>query len=201
MTTAQKIQIVTVYNAATSPRTKNRIRRLSLVSLIVAVVWIWAVWFPVDRKLKRTWLLAGIAGATDTMGQPQPDIWVALGLQPPPRAPNQTRQNEAETTSRIERQMAILTIELYTWKGVALLAGGWLTLAALVGLLGARTSLRMHRQAALLMILSTIASVSGIWIAIHWGGLPDVNAPLYGKIAAVQSAYAWFLLIATRLLR
>lgn len=201
MTTAQKIQIVTVYNAATSPRTKTRLRWLSLVSLIVAFVWIWAVWFPVDRKLKRTWLLAGIAGASDTMGQPQPDIWVALGLKPPPIDPNQTPQDEAAITSRIERQMGILTVELYTWKGVALLAGGWLTLAALVGLLGARTSLRMHRQAALLIILSTVASVAGIWIAIHWGGLPDVGAPLYVKIAAVQSAYAWFLLIATRFMR
>jgi hypothetical protein len=201
MTTVQKIQIVTVYNAAQSKSAQSRIRTLSVVSLIVAGVWFWATLMPINTFLTRSLLLKAIAGATDTMGQPEPDVWVSLGLKPPPIDPSPPETN-AEAATRVERELSILTIEFYAWKALAILAGGWLALAALVGLLGARMSRRMHRQAAWLMFLSTIASVSGIWIAIQWGGMPaHADLPFYAKMAGIQSSYAWFLLIATRFLR
>ncbi len=58
----------------------------------------------------------------------------------------------------------------------------------------------VHLLAALGVITSALLSMAAIWVAVRWGQMPAeaVNAALYTKIFAVQSAYGWLLLLAVR---
>ncbi len=197
MTQAQQIEIVTIYNAAQTTGARTRLRALALISLAVAGVWLSVLHFEVDPWIGKVFVAAIFGDAVSALPD-APDQTKKL-------TPQQRLQRQADAKANAERTMrrgVIRTVEMYVWLGIAYLAGGWLALAGLVGVLGRRVSLRMQRQAALLMILSTIASIAGIWVAIKWGGMPPhADLELYAKIGAVQSSYAWFLLVATRLVR
>lgn len=202
MSRAQPIEIITIYNVAQSQGGQNRIRLLAVLSLAVAAVWLWATLGPIDTQLRRWLLLAGISEATSTMPAANTNPWELLGLVPPTDANPMSREEINAAIERSNRHLTVLAIEMYTWQAIAIAAGAWLALASLLGVAGRRVSLRMQRQAAVLMILSTVASLAGIWIAVQYGGMPSDGPPIgMPTIAAVQSSYAWFLIIATRLAR
>lgn len=185
---------------------------MAWLSMLVAAIWlvetayprkVLGQWNTADRWIKGKLMLAAMSQSTDALSAQEQNPWVALGLAPPPKAATlSTAEQRAAAQQQYRRHMAVLFAGFYIWKGIAILAGAWLGLAALIGLTGRRLSVRLHRQAASLMILSTLATVAGIFVAIRWGGMPPVaDAVLYAKIAAVQSSYAWFLLIAIRFVR
>jgi len=216
MTSAQRIEIVTIYNVARTTGGRTRVRALSALSLLVAALWL----YQTQGDLRLAWL-DGLAGGTTihnwlgvrvgaamisagSIGmEATTNPWEAIGLVPPANADKQPRDEEWKAkVEQGQKQAVLLGIEREVWIWVVRIAGAWLAVAGLVGLTGWRVGLTMLRQASYLMILSTIASVAGIYIAIHWGGMPpDADLVFYAKIAGVQSAYAWFLLIATRLFR
>jgi hypothetical protein len=74
---------------------------------------------------------------------------------------------------------------------------GWLAVAGIIGMTywGA---LRMLKQAALWMLLSTAITVGGVWTAIHFGGMPPVANETLAKLAAIQAAAPLIILITTR---
>lgn len=216
MTSAQRIEIVTIYNVARTKGGRTRVRALAALSLLVAAFWL----YHTQGQLRLSWLdgLAGgttvhnwlgirvgaamiSAGSVGMEGAASP--WEALGLAPPASADRKPPDDDLKAkVEQGQRQVVLLGIERQVWEWIVQIAGAWLAVAGLVGLTGWRVGLTMLRQAAYLMILSTIASVAGIYIAIRWGGMPpDADLPFYAKIAGVQSGYAWFLLIATRLFR
>ena len=211
MPSEQQVRIITIYTAGQSKTARRGIRLLACLSLLVAAVWlveaaypkkILGRWNTVDRWIKGRLMLAALGQSTDALGATQQDPWVALGLAPPQDAAPRSRPQDGEAVQKAYTQhMGVLVADFYLWKGIAITAGAWLALAALFGLAGRRPAARMHRQAARLMILSTLATVVGIYVAFRWGGMPPLAATLYAKIAAVQSAYAWFLLIAIRFIR
>ncbi len=190
MSQAYQLEIVTVYNAAPTPDARNRLRALALITLAVAAAWLWGVNQKADPWLKGKLILAGIneAGA------------LLFG------APADKAMTEAEKAALLqqaaegERRAAILTAIHYVWLAAAYLTGAWLALAGLTGALNRRISLRLHGQAAKLILLSTIFSIAGIWAAIRFGGMPpQADVAMYAKIGAIQSSYAWIILIAARL--
>ncbi len=213
MESSQDLQIITIYTAGKSKSARNRIRILAILSLVVATVWLVAAAYPkrvygyntVDRWVKGKLMLAALSQSTGTMGEAEPDLRTLL--KPPPTTPEATDPEAApadrEAAARKYTQhMRVLVGGFYVWKAIAILAGGWLALAGIVGLTGRRVGVVLHRQAAVLIMLSTLATVVGILVAIKWGGMPPVDDVLiYVKIAAVQSAYAWILLIVTPFLR
>jgi len=211
MTSDKQVQIITVYNAGQSAGSRLMLRLLAVLSLLVASVWLVEALYPhklfnhntVERWVKGKLLVAGAVGFTNTMEGAQQDPWVALGLQRPDLAgARPTAEQQAKLVQQNNAEIAVLTIDFYVWKIISAVAGGWLALAALLGIAGRRVSLRMHRQAAVLMILATLATIAAIEVAIRWGGMPaGGNLKLYAKIGAVQSAYAWFVLIATLFVR
>jgi hypothetical protein len=213
MASTQDLQIITIYTAGKSKGSRNRVRILASLSLAVAAVWLIQVSYPkrvlgyntVDRWVKGKLMLAALSQSTGAMGEAEPDLRALL--KPPPTTPEAT---DAEATPadqeaaarQYTQHMRVLVGGFYIWKAIAILAGGWLALAGLVGLTGHRVGVILQRQAAVLILLSTLATVVGILVAIKWGGMPRVNDVLiYVKIAAVQSAYAWILLIVTPFLR
>lgn len=192
MAQAYQVDIVTIYNASQTSGARNRLRLLGVLSLAVAGVWLWTSHQRVNPWLKQKLILAGFN-----------EIGALLFAAPPDQ---QMTKEEVDAlrkdASAGERRTALLAGVHYVWLGAAYLAGGWLALAGLAALAGRRVSRRLHGQAAVLMILSTLISIGGIWVAIRWGGMPpEADARFYAEIGAVQSSYAWFLLIATRLLR
>jgi len=217
MTRRQDLQIITIYAQGQSKGARSRFRALSLLSLLVAAVWLFQF---CPRKIPATdvrlhsittadhwivgkFLLSSFVQSSDMMAGAQQNPWVALGLAPPP--PESAKPDPAtqqEIARKYTRHMSVLWATYYIWKVIAVVAGGWLLLAAVVGLAGWRQSRRLHKQSACLMLVSTVVTVAGIFVAIRWGGMPEINDPtLYAKIAAVQSAYAWVLLVATRVMR
>ncbi len=192
MTQAYQVKIITVYSATQTTGARFRLRLLALLSLLVAVAWLGTVHLRVEPWLKQKLILAGL----NEVG--------ALLLSAPAdqqMTPEQRTELRAQAAAS-ERRAAILAGSLYAWLGFAYLAGGWLALASLLGLLGRRVSVRMLRQAAVLIIFSTLLSIAGIWSAIKWGGMPpQADAQYYAKLGAIQSSYAWFLLLATRFVR
>ena len=198
MSQAPQIEIVTIYNAARTSGARSRIRALSLISLVVAGVWLWAVHFEVDPWLGEKLIVASLNEAFSLL--PANASTAAKTVTPAERAKLKSQLNDRLKAGG--RRQTILCVEMYVWLGIAYLAGGWLALSSVVGVVGRRVSLRMQRQAALLMILSTAASIAGIWVAIKWGGMPPhADLELYAKVGGAQSGYAWFLMIATRLVR
>ena len=196
MSQTPQIEIVTIYNTASTSGARSRIRTLAIISVLAAGIWLWGVHYKADPWIGKVLIASYIGNAMSSLPS-SPDQERKLT---PEQLKEQRLQAKADGAKLI-RQGAIRTAEMYIWLGIAYVAGGWLALAGLVGVLGGRVSLRMQRQAALLMILSTIASIAGIWVAIKWGGMPPLHLEFYAKIGAVQSSYAWFLLIGTRLVR
>jgi hypothetical protein len=252
MSTADRIEIVTIYNAAHTSRGASFARLLGLVSLIAAGAWLWTVNQRVDPWLQEKLIIAGIG----QMGS-------LLDLQPADGRKLTDEELEAatEAAETSARETTILAGSRFVWTRLAYLTGGWLALGGLTGLLGRQVvpgrrrkggiaiifllavisggviwymtgqvgadrrhlwidgtctvglvlagvvaaslwgALRMQKQAAVLILLSTLASLAGIYVAIHLGNMPAISTQLYAKVAAVQSAYAWFLLIAVRLVR
>jgi len=216
MASNQRIEIVTIYNVARTRGGRKRVRALSALSLLVAAFWLYHTQGTVRLGLVDSftggttaynWLGVRVGAAMISAGsvgmEATTNPWEAIGLVPPPKAKRQPRDEQWQAAVEESQQQAvILGIEREVWVWTARVAGSWLALAAIVGMTGRRAGLTMLRQAAYLMILSTIVSVAGIYVAIRWGGMPpDADLPLYLKIFGVQSAYAWFLLIATRLFR
>ncbi len=207
MTATKQVQIITVYTAGQSAGSRRRLRVLAVLSLLVASVWlveaiypkkVFDRWNTVERWAKGKLMLAALSESTNTMAGAQQDPWVALGLRPPKSAGSRpTTEQQAAIVKQTNTRIGVLTVDFYIWKAISGLAGGWLALAALFGIAGRHVSLRMHRQAAVLMILATAATIGAIEVANRWGGMPaGADFKLYAKIAAVQSAYAWFVLIA-----
>jgi len=212
MNTAKPIQVITIYSASRTPAARGRVRLISLLSLLIAAVWLVEVAYPkkildrwntVDRWAKGKLMLAAFSQSTDMMAAQGDNPWVALGLAPPPK-PDQAAaiESQAAMARKYTQHVAVLTGTFYAWKGLACLAGGWLALAGLIGLTGRRPALRLLGQAGWLMLLSTLATVSAIFVAVRWAGMPPLaDKMLYANIAGVQGAYAVFLIIATRLMR
>ncbi|MCH7549943.1 MAG: hypothetical protein IH969_10480 [Candidatus Krumholzibacteriota bacterium] len=74
--------------------------------------------------------------------------------------------------------------------GVLLLLGG------LVALFGGRRARRWNLAAAVSVLVGTGLTLVGVGVLIRWGGFPPTIKPLgYFLIIAVQSAYAWVLLL------
>ncbi len=212
MNTAKPIQVITIYSASRTPAARGRVRLISLLSLLIAAVWLVEVAYPkkildrwntVDRWAKGKLMLAAFSQSTDMMATQGDNPWVALGLAPPPK-PDQAAaiESQAAMAKQYTKHVAILTGTFYAWKGLACLAGGWLALAGLIGLTGRRPALRLLGQAGWLMLLSTLATVAAIFVAVRWAGMPPLaDKMLYAKIAGVQGAYPVFLIIATRIMR
>ena len=202
MTATQQIQIITVYSAAKHGGRRRGLRVLAAISLLAAGAWFWVLQYKMDRWLKLRLQYAALAEMSRGVDEPDPNVWAQLGLAPPTKKSIISKQELRARAAQGARHIAVLTADMYAWKGIALLAGGWLALASLLGCFGRRVARRMLRQSAWLIILSTVATIAGIEIAIRWGGMPDeANLNFYAKIAAVQSSYAWFLLVATRFVR
>ncbi len=74
--------------------------------------------------------------------------------------------------------------------GVLLLFGG------LMALFGGRRARRWNLAAAVSVLVGTGLTLVGVGVLIRWGGFPPTIKPLgYLLIIAVQSAYAWVLLL------
>lgn len=255
MTSTQHIEIVTIYNVAQRPAAKHASRFLAVVSLAVAVGWLWTVHQRVDPWLQEKLLIAGI-GEMGAFMQLQPADGAKLTADDRKELKEAIQKLVAEST----RRAAVLAGSRLVWVRLAYLAGGWLAIGAFAGIAGRNVvfmkrkgglpliilagcavgvtlwyalkqvagggehywiegafiawlavagligvafwgGLQMQRQSAVLMLLSTVASAVGIWCATEYGGMPTVPVAFYGKIVAVQSSYAWVLLLAVRILR
>ncbi len=197
MTYSQQIEIVTIYSASQTTGARTKRRLLGLLSLAVAAAWLWGAHEKADPWIENKAMLAGIGELGGLLFKKPIDNKTLT---------NQQRVDQAvefkANTVESEHRAAVIAVTPYVWDVFAYLAGGWLALAGFFGLLGARVSRRMQRQAAYLMILSAIVSVGSIWGAIRWGGLPpSADLPFYAKVGGIQSSYAWFLLLVTRSLR
>lgn len=211
--TGDAIQIVTIYSAGGSPERRRARRVLAMISMVVAIVWLMECLYPwrvmghntLERWLKGRLLMSSASQSIDTMGS-QDNPWVALGLSPAPKTPGvsleEQRARRLIDEQALQRRVSILWADFYIWKALTGLAGLWLAMAGLVGLTGRAASVKLHRQAAWLVILSAVVTVVGIELAIRYGGMPaNASVPFYLKIAGVQSSYAWVLLVATRWMR
>ncbi len=98
----------------------------------------------------------------------------------------------------VQKEYAWLESLMPNWV-LPVLVGLGVVFGASVGAMLQRRGARMLRWGGGLVVLSAIFSVGVIWAAQHWGNLPaDPMAGLsYVKVFAVQSAYGWFLLLAT----
>ena len=213
MASSQDLQIITVYAAGQTKGARSRIRVLAVLSLVVATVWLVQAGYPrrvlgyntADRWLKSKLIAAGLSQSTDMMGDAEPDLRALLRVLQanPPSSDTMTDSAEQQAaTQAFAQRMRVLLGSFYGWKAIAILAGSWLALAGLAGLTGRRVALTLHRQAAVLMIVSTIATVVGMYVAVRWGGMPPISDPLvYIKVAGVQSVYAWILLIVAPFVR
>lgn len=212
-TEANVIRIITVYDAAHTPTTRGRVRCLSLVSLLVAALWLVEAlhyprvlnrWNTVNRLIHGRLLMAEFSEGTNLVDTGAGDLSAAGGFSTtvsPPGSDHRPPIDAESLLADLKRRQATRWITFYAWQAVAGVAGAWLTLAALVGLTGRILALRLHRQAALLMLLSTAATVAGLWVMERWAGMPLTSWELAAKIGGAQSAYAWVVLLACRLLR
>lgn len=193
MSHAYPIEIITIYNAALTSSAKARYRVLGLVSLIVAGLWLWAAGMQIHPWLSEKIALAALN-----------EVMAAGSLGPSSGQPPTASEIEALDVqlAQSKQRGAVLAGTTAAWYVCTFGAGAWLALAAMTGIAGWRGSLRMQRQAAWLILLATLSTAGGIWAAIRWGGMPPhADARLYATIIAIQSAYAWVLFVATRLVR
>jgi len=224
MSGVAEIQIVTVYDrSGRRGRVGGRagLRWLSLVSLVVAGFWVFQLtprsdtlfghkikihsFHNVDWWIKNR-VLASSIGQVSEMSKAQDNPLAVLGLAPgakqTAKESKQDRERKARLMDEYASHMKVLGATRMVWVCIAWLAGLWLLVAAVLGLLGRRVSRKLHVQAAVAMLLSTCATVAGIYVAIHWGGMPGLpDEMFYAKIAFVQSAFAWVILLATRFIR
>jgi hypothetical protein len=70
-------------------------------------------------------------------------------------------------------------------------------LAASAGFALQRRRVSLLRLAGLLVILSACGTITALWAALRWGGIPmeGVDSAMYVKVFLAQSAYGWLLLI------
>ncbi len=197
MTHSPTIEIITIYSASHTSGARTRRRLLGLLSLAVAGAWVWGAHEKVDPWIEKKAMIGGI-GEVASMLFTKPVKNTALT---PEQRTAQKEEFLAEAADS-QRRATVIGVTPYVWDGFAYVAGGWLGLAGLVGIIGLQSTRRMLRQAAFLMILSTVMSIAGIWSVIKWGGMPpSADLEFYAKVGGIQSSYAWFLLLATRTLR
>ncbi len=195
MSTSQSIEIVTIYSASQSKGGKSRLRILSLLSLLFAVVWLdtidgyvtEAVGVPIsilhwldafEQKDMDTWLgvtlgAALIDRAAGSMDDRPADLMSMLGMKSDPRLRRLTPEQKAERLAKaneMAQQSVILFATRDAWEWIARAAGGWLAFASLFGILGWRAPLHRWRQGYLLMGFSACAAAGGAWAMVRWGG-------------------------------
>jgi len=194
ISTSQRLEITTLY-ASTAEEAKGLgVPVLGVVSLAVACAGLWATWGPIEDFLTKRVLYGGLNEFISfqmVFGAAPPEIEQHID-----EAQMQAALAKAQTTS------AVLAGLRYGWLGLASLTGGTLALAGLLGIARFGAAIKLHTMAAILIIVSAVGSVVGIWAAVKWGGLPQVPSwTIYPKVFGAQSAYGWALLILTRVLR
>ena len=140
MTSTQHIEIVTMYNVAQRPVAKHASRVLAVVSLAVAVGWLWTVHQRVDPWLQEKLLIAGI-GELGAFMQLQPADGVKLTAEDRKELKAAVKKLSAEST----RRAAVLAGSRLVWVRLAYLAGGWLAIGAFAGIAGRNVVLRERK--------------------------------------------------------
>ncbi|MCG3138376.1 MAG: hypothetical protein HJJLKODD_02239 [Phycisphaerae bacterium] len=115
-----------------------------------------------------------------------------------------TQQKKAEwqaLNQQIERYRFVQGAVMIGWSILMSLTAGVMLGAALAGLFGAVRTRQWHRLVAVLILLSTIGTVAGLWLLSRYGGFPQPDYSLVATIAAIQISYAIaiiFTLLLTR---
>ncbi len=188
MTQARRIEIITIYSASQTKSARNWLRIIAFASLLFAGGWSYWV-----HDTARPWL-------TDKLMVKGIDEFAAMMALMPSNQKASAEQATVLNDLRAQGKMRanLLPGMLLGWLGIAYAAGAWNGLGSLFGIIGFRFARAMLRQSALLILLSTVASMGGIGAAVKWGGMPDVPIQFYARIGVFQASFGLFLLVAVR---
>ena len=170
MTATPRFQVNTVFSAD-APRSSRSAgpapgRSLGVVSLVVAMAWLYATWYPIDRFLVRAMVKA-------TMAQPLAIDWTAIlgvapeGLAPPPPPDTATTPEDVPadeippppSEEDLETVLRRLTIDMYAWLTVTTFTALWLAMCGGAGLADRRAMGTCSQPLRLLVGLCGLAVV------------------------------------------
>ncbi len=179
------LQITTVYSSSASSLSWGH-RLVGLMSLAVAVVWLYTLWTRVDPELgvrhNMSMPIALFLGTDLTFGRapvgmadPAPPEGTTPVADPPEEESDSAGESsdKAEQMAEARRFVVMLTVLMYGWEGLATFAGLWLVVAGAAATLGPRVAAAWRGRTsalAFLAFLGVMAYVVWIWrsLGAHW---------------------------------
>lgn len=184
-------------NSPTASGTLRRERVFVLVTLVVAVAWLWGAWRVAEHvkrinfaRLVGSAMVGGMAGHPDSQSLLPP----LLPL-PRPAAPDELEQ--AGRRHALQEQTRWVETVIYVWRSVMNAVAAVLAILAVVSHVTGRAR-AVFLAAAAIILASCVVSVVGMLflVAPERGGLPPLRGLAYVVVVAVQSAYGLVLLAA-----